>query len=152
MDNLHPISIFVGSVYGNATDVAQTVKSALSASGLASKVYHSPDLTDFEQAKRILVICSTTGRGDVPQNLARFVLQLQMTTPDMCGKPFSVIGIGDTSYGDSFCGAARKIFQLLTDLGGEPMTELLAIDVSETLLPEEVVLPWIERQVQNIIK
>jgi len=139
------IGIFVGSVYGNAQHVAEEVNTMLSAQGLASEVFTDPTLDDFKQASSMLFISSTTGQGDIPPNLEFFVQDLRDQSPLMEQKLFAVAGLGDSSYGETYCGAGRQIFELLTELQGKPITELLEIDACETLEPEVDVVAWAEK-------
>ncbi|MFT4748266.1 MAG: flavodoxin [Congregibacter sp.] len=139
------ISIFVGSVYGNAQHVAEDVNTMFIAQGLESEVFTDPSLNDFKQATSLLFISSTTGQGDIPPNLEFFIEDLRDQSPLMEQKPFAVAGLGDSSYGETYCGAGRQIFELLTELQGKPITELLEIDACETLEPEVEVVAWAEK-------
>ncbi|WP_339722949.1 flavodoxin domain-containing protein [uncultured Paraglaciecola sp.] len=138
------IGIFVGSVYGNAQHVAEEVRTMLSTQGLSSEVFTDPTLDDFKKVSSMLFISSTTGQGDIPPNLEFFIQDLREQFPLMQQKPFAVAGLGDSSYGETYCGAGRKIFELLSELQGKPITELLEIDACETLEPEVEVLAWAE--------
>jgi flavodoxin len=144
------IGIFVGSVYGNAQHVAEEVKSMLSGQGIESEVFTDPTMNDFKQVSSILFISSTTGQGDIPPNLEFFVQDLRDQFPLMGQKPFAVAGLGDSSYGETYCGAGRQIFELLTELQGMPITELLEIDVCETLEPEVEVVAWAEKWLSEL--
>lgn len=139
------ISIFVGSVYGNAQHVAEDVNTMFIAQGLESEVFTDPSLNDFKQATSLLFISSTTGQGDIPPNLEFFIEDLRDQFPLMEQKSFAVAGLGDSSYGETYCGAGRQIFELLTELQGKPLTELLEIDACETLEPEVEVVAWAEK-------
>jgi len=138
------IGIFVGSVYGNAQHVAEEVNTMLSAKGLASEVFTDPTLNDFKLVSSMLFISSTTGQGDIPPNLELFIQDLREQFPLMEQKPFAVAGLGDSSYGETYCGAGRQIFELLSELQGKPISELLKIDACETLEPEAEVVAWAE--------
>jgi flavodoxin len=138
------ISIFAGSVYGNAQHVAEEVNDMLNAQGIESEVFSDPETSDFTNAESVLIITSTTGQGDVPPNLELFYSDLQDTFPLMDGKPFAVVGLGDSSYNDSFCGGGRQFFNLLSELQGKPIAELFEVDALETLAPEEEVVPWVK--------
>ena len=138
------ISIFAGSVYGNAQHVAEEVNDMLSAQGIESEVFSDPETSDFTNAESVLIITSTTGQGDVPPNLELFYSDLQDTFPLMDGKPFAVVGLGDSSYNDSFCGGGRQFYNLLSELQGKPIAELFEVDALETLAPEEEVVPWVK--------
>lgn len=145
------LSIFVGSVYGNAEQTAEEVKQALDSKGINSRLYLEPNIEDFIKAKRVLVISSTTGQGDVPDNLDPLIVELRERGALMQSKPFAVVGLGDSSYGDTYCGAGRQIFDLLEALQGNPVAELLEVDACETLEPETVVVPWVVEQLQALI-
>lgn len=145
------ISIFAGSVYGNAQHVAEEVNEMLSAQGIESEVFTDPETSDFTDAESVLVITSTTGQGDVPPNLELFYSDLRDSFPLMNGKSFAVVGLGDSSYGDSYCGGGRQFFELLSELQGKPVAELFAVDALETLAPEEEVVPWVKKIAEQLI-
>jgi len=143
------IGIFVGSVYGNAQQVAEDVDGMLKEQGLGSEVYTDPSLDDFKHVSSVLVISSTTGQGDVPPNLEFFIQDLRDQFPLMDQKPFAVVALGDSSYGETYCGAGRQIFDLLTELQGKPIADLLEMDACETLEPEVEVLAWVKKRLSE---
>ncbi|MCF2948353.1 flavodoxin domain-containing protein [Paraglaciecola aquimarina] len=138
------ISIFVGSVYGNSQHVAEDVSSMLDTKGITSEIFTDPSVEDFKQASKVLIISSSTGQGDIPPNLEFFIQDLAEARPSMAQKPFAVAALGDSSYGESFCGAGVQIFDLLNELEGKPLAELLEVDACETLEPEVEVVAWVE--------
>ncbi|MBE1299994.1 MAG: flavodoxin [Alteromonadaceae bacterium] len=137
------ISIFVGSVYGNAQNVAEQVEEKLVEAGHEVTLFEEPAIDDFKSADKVLVITSTTGQGDFPPNIEFFAQDLLEQKPSMEGRQFAVVALGDSSYGDSFAGAGRNMFELLSDLQGQPITDLFIVDAMETFEPEEEVLPWV---------
>lgn len=137
------VSIFVGSVYGNAQHTAEQAEEQLLAAGHEAKVFDDPSLDDFAEAEAVLVITSTTGQGDLPPNIEFFIMDLREQFQLMNGKPFAVVGLGDSSYGDSYAGAGRTVFELLSELQGKALADLLIIDAIETLEPETIVNPWV---------
>lgn len=145
------ISIFAGSVYGNAQHVAEEVQAMLEQQGIESEVFSDPDESDFTDAESVLVITSTTGQGDVPPNLELFFSDLRDNFPVMNGKAFAVAGLGDSSYGDSFCGGGRQFFELLTELQGKPVADLFEVDAIETLAAEDEVVPWVKSIASSLI-
>ena len=144
------LSIFVGSVYGNAQHVADDVSAMLDTKGVESEVLSDPSLDDFKQAESILIITSSTGQGDIPPNLEFFIQDLRDAALSIKGKSFAVAALGDSSYGESFCGAGVQIFELLSELQGSPVTELLEVDACETLEPEAEVVPWVESLIAKL--
>ena len=137
------IGIFYGSVYGNAQQLAEDAEQTLRELGHNPAVQHEPDMSALRDAEELLFISSTTGQGDIPPNLEPFVLELESSFPLLRGKPFSVVGLGDSSYGDTYCGAGRRLFALLEELQGEAKAPLLKVDACETLDPQDEVLPWL---------
>lgn len=138
------VGIFVGSVYGNAQHVAEEAQSMLQGKGVGAEVLNDPTVADFKAVSGVIVITSTTGQGDIPPNLEFFIQDLRDAFPLMAQKPFAVAGLGDSSYGDTFCGAGHQIFELLTELQGKAVAEMLEVDACETLEPEIDVVNWLE--------
>ena len=147
---MRSVSIFAGSVYGNAQHVAEEVQTMLEAEGVNSEVFTDPSTDDFTDAESVLVITSTTGQGDIPPNLEFFHSELRDTFPLMNNKPFAVVALGDSSYGDSYCGGGKHFVELLTELQGKPVSGMYEVDAMETLSPEEVVVPWVKSQLANL--
>ncbi|MFC3093140.1 flavodoxin [Alteromonas sediminis] len=138
------VSIFYGSVYGNAQQVAEDVASHLSDKGIAAKVVEEPDVDALKNAEAVLVVTSTTGQGDVPPNLEWWVDDLKSTFPLLNQKPFAVAALGDSSYGDTYCGGGKQVFALLEELQGQPIAPMLEVDAIETLEPEAEVIAWVD--------
>jgi len=138
------VGIFVGSVYGNAQHVAEEVKEMFDTKGVNSKIFDDPSMEEFTNVSGVIVISSTTGQGDVPPNLEFFIDDLREKFPLMEQKPFAVVGLGDSSYGETYCGAGRQIHELLIELQGKPVADMLEVDACETLEPETEVVPWLE--------
>lgn len=145
------ISIFVGSVYGNAQHVAEDVVTMLDSKGVTSEMFTDPSVNDFKQAEIVLMVSSSTGQGDIPPNLEFFIQDLRDASPLMSDKPFVVAALGDSSYGESFCGAGVQIFELLSELQGKPVAELLEVDACETLEPEVEVVAWVEKLLPDLV-
>ncbi|MBO7926181.1 flavodoxin [Pseudoalteromonas sp. K222D] len=137
------ISIFVGSVYGGAERLSDEVATTIEQAGHGVTVFNEPVLSDIQSASHILIITSTTGQGDVPDNLADFYNQLNSTFPMLTDKPFGIIAMGDRSYGDTFCGAGRSFDELLRDLQAKPVGNRLEVDACEDFEPWPVTEPWL---------
>ncbi|MDX1677099.1 flavodoxin [Arsukibacterium sp.] len=145
------IALIVGSVYGGAQYVAEQAAPLLTNIGHEVVLFDEPKL---DQVKALdagvwLVITSTTGQGDIPDNLLPFYLELKSRFPLLAGKPFAVIALGDSSY-ETFCGAGEQMRELLLELQGSELAPMLRIDACETLEPENIALPWLEQQLKKI--
>ncbi len=145
------LSIFAGSVYGNAQHAADEVKTMLEGEGIESEVFTDPDTSDFKDAESVLVITSTTGQGDIPPNLELFFSELRDEFPLMNGKKFAVAALGDSSYGESYCGGGKQFYELLLELQGDSVADMLEVDSIETLAPEEEIVPWVKSIADKLV-
>jgi sulfite reductase alpha subunit-like flavoprotein len=69
----------------------------------------------------ILIIASTTGRGEIPRNAKRFVQRYQSAEPLKSPPRFSCFANGDSTYGDTYNSAGKIIQQLMTNIGCRPL-------------------------------
>ncbi len=138
------IRILVGSVYGGALMTAKAIKKALEPEGHTVTILENPVLEDITGNDDALLVCtSTTGQGEVPPNLLPFYLALREQLPQQPGRPFGVIVLGDSSYGDTFCGAGDSLEEALYETAARKVGNTLRIDALETTEPEMEALPWI---------
>ena len=144
------IALIVGSVYGGAQYVAEQAQSLLAGLGYEVMLYEEPVLDEVLafDAKVWLVITSTTGQGDIPDNLLPFYLEVKNRFPLLNGKQFAVIALGDSSY-ETYCGAGEQLQELLAEIQGTELAPMLRIDACDTLEPETLALPWLEQQFKN---
>ncbi|MFC3031667.1 flavodoxin [Pseudoalteromonas fenneropenaei] len=138
------IAIFVGSMYGNAENLADTVAKQLINQGHGVNVHMDGTIEQVKQAETLLFISSTTGQGDLPDNIYPLFLQLQSQFPMLTGKKAGVIALGDSSYGDTFCGAGRQIDGLLQELAATQVMPRLDVDACEYFEPWEAVEAWLQ--------
>ena len=106
----------------------------------------NPDLEDITSNQEALLVCtSTTGQGELPANLLPFYLALREQVPQQPGRPFGVIVLGDSSYGDTFCGAGELMTEALYETSARKVGDTLQIDALETMEPEAEALPWVRQ-------
>ena len=105
------IGIFYGSSTGTTESVAKLIATNLGVS--------SSDIYDVESAKPnlaeydvLLFGSSSIGFGDLPDFWETYLKMLE--TSDLSGKTVALFCCGDSyTYSDSFCGAMRKIYDVL---------------------------------------
>jgi flavodoxin len=139
------IEIIVGSVYGNAQNVAEHAEQFLISAGHQVNVHTDPDIDLLKEDAAFLVITSTTGMGDVPPNLELFFADVQADLPSLQGKKYAIAALGDSSYCESYCGAGKQFAELFAQLQGEEITPMLELDSMETFTPEEDVVAWLKQ-------
>ena len=138
------IRILVGSVYGGALITARNIKTTLENEGHSVVVLENPSLEDVTGTDDALLVCtSTTGQGEVPANLLPFYVTLRDELPQQPGRPFGVIVLGDSSYGDTFCGAGDLMEEALYETSARKVGDTLRIDALETTEPEAEAVPWV---------
>jgi MioC protein len=149
------VAIISGSVYGAAEEVAHHVKAVLERAG--HQAYYRPqahldDLFAFAP-QALLAVTSTTGMGELPDNLHALHATLRDTLPAAWrGLPGGVIGLGDSSYGDTFCGGGEQMRELFEELGVVQLQPLLRLDASETVTPETDAEPWLQAWLDALAK
>ncbi|BBN80986.1 flavodoxin [Pseudoalteromonas sp. A25] len=139
------VSIFVGSMYGNADNLAAEVKNKLISLGHEATVFEDGTIEQLVAADNLLFITSTTGAGDLPDNIQPLFSQMQSQFPMLTNKKVGVIALGDSSYGDTFCGGGRQIDALVQELNATLPIERLDIDACEHFEPWEPAAPWLMR-------
>lgn len=145
------IRVLVGSVYGGALLTARKIREELETDGHQVVVLENPQLDDITGNDDALLVCtSTTGQGEIPANLLPFYLALREQLPQQPGRPFGVIVLGDSSYGDTFCGAGELIEEAFYETGARKVGESLRVDALETMEPESEAVPWAKNWVNGI--
>ena len=142
---MRKVNLIFGTVYGNAQFVAETLRDDIKATGREVQLFQSDELTDFipPQDEVLLVVCSTTGHGDVPDELLPWFEMLKSQAPYLPNLKYGIIGLGDTSY-DTFCRAGIQFDELLTELGARRVGVVLKIDACETMEPEVTAKAWLQ--------
>ncbi|AVI63577.1 flavodoxin domain-containing protein [Halomonas sp. M1] len=139
------LNILVGTMYGGALDVAEQVKPLFEQAGYSVDIIEQPTLNDVTGSDGVSLFCvSTTGSGDFPGNFVPFVRSLRDQSPSLTALRYGLIALGDSSYGETFCGAGRALDALLEDHGAMRLGERLEVDAMETFMADDAALPWVE--------
>ncbi|NGN99978.1 FMN-binding protein MioC [Grimontia sp. S25] len=138
------LTLITGSTLGGAEYVGDHLSDLLEQEGIKVNVINEAEPDDVANASSLLLITSTHGAGDYPDNLAPAMEALKNTTPDLSALKYAVIAIGDSSY-DTFCGAGIQADELLKSLGAQSLAPRLEIDILEQPLPEEAAEAWLSQ-------
>eukprot|EP01084_Bolivina_argentea_P229083 386722_1 len=79
------ITLISGSTLGGAEYVAEHLAEKLEEAGFTTETLHGPLLEDLPASGIWLVISSTHGAGDIPDNLSPFYEALKCQTNSFCG-------------------------------------------------------------------
>jgi sulfite reductase (NADPH) flavoprotein alpha-component len=114
-----PLRILFGSQTGTAEGLARRLAAQASESGFKTRVSEANGAAklDWTGEQRLLVITSTYGDGDMPDNAQGFWDWLQTDEASVLRSlEFGVLALGDSSY-EHFCAAGKKIDERLEQLG-----------------------------------
>ncbi|HEU6447375.1 MAG TPA: sulfite reductase subunit alpha [Verrucomicrobiae bacterium] len=116
-----PLLILFGSQTGTAEGLAKEIAKEAGGRGFTPSIFalNDFDKAGFAAAKKAVIISSTWGEGEPPDNAAGFWSWLNAgSVPRLEQLNFAVLGLGDKNYSD-FCGASKKIDSRLEMLGAK---------------------------------
>ena len=125
------LTILYGSQTGNAKAVATKIKAAAEQQGIAVKLADigSYKTTQLAKEKYLLIVTSTYGEGEPPENAVAFhKFIFSKKAPKLDGLHYAVLGLGDTSY-EFFCKTAIDFDEQLAALGGKRLYARADLDV-----------------------
>lgn len=136
------ITLISGSTLGGAEYVAEHLAEKLEDAGFSTETLHGPLLEDLSVDGIWLLITSTHGAGDIPDNLQPLYDELLEQLPDLSAVRFGAIGIGSREY-DTFCGAVEKVEAAIISGGAKQIGETLKINILDHDIPEDPAEEWL---------
>ena len=150
------IHVCYGSMTGNAEAIAKDLRCELVEEygkniDCVPLNEYSTTFRDWkEEQSVVLVVCSTTGNGEHPENASRFwrkIKRRELKKDTLMGVKFAVLALGDTNY-DKFCHAGKQISERLLALSGIPLIDLQCVDEVGGI--EEPVEKWMS-EIKEVI-
>ncbi|GEK59379.1 sulfite reductase [NADPH] flavoprotein alpha-component [Marinococcus halophilus] len=125
------VTILFGSQTGNGQMIAEDSSRRLKDHGYNVTVSSMDDFKtkNMKKIENLLVIVSTHGEGDPPDNALSFYEFLHgRKAPKLEDARFSVLALGDTSY-EHFCQTGKDLDQRIENLGGARLYPRVDCDV-----------------------
>lgn len=125
--------ILYGSQTGNAEEIAKDLHSNCVELGLPCHLMtmnSAKECSLKDVAKCLVVVCSTTGNGDAPENADVFwrSVKLRSAAKDkFAGIHYAVLGLGDTNY-DKFCYMGKQLDKRFAELGAARIMDVCCAD------------------------
>ena len=124
------LNILFGSQTGNAAGLAEKTAKMAENYGLTANIVDMDGLDPARLAsmKRVMIITSTWGEGEMPDNADAMWNAINANGPGLSATHYSVCAIGDTSY-DEYCKAGHDWNDKLAALGGHQAHPIQECDV-----------------------
>ncbi len=129
--NARQVTILYGTQTGNSEAVAHDAVQVAKTHGLNALALSMDEISaeEFANLEYILLITSTYGEGEMPDNAALLWEAIHSNDAlDLTHMKYSVLALGDTSY-DQFCQAGIDWDNRLTQLGANRLVERVNCDV-----------------------
>jgi sulfite reductase (NADPH) flavoprotein alpha-component len=126
-----PLLVLFGSQTGTAEKLARQIAKESKPRGCNSRIVDAAEHSkiDWSKESNLLVVTSTYGDGDMPDNAQAFWDWLQTDAAKLLSHlNFSVLALGDTNY-ENFCAAGKKIDARLEALGAKRIHPLADCDL-----------------------
>ena len=103
------------------------------------------DINQLPEERLVLLVASTWGEGDPPEEAVEFSEALDEADFSLIGLSFCVLALGDTDYAE-FCGFGRKLDDALEGLGGRRFLDRTDLDVDY----EEAYETWATQFIKSL--
>ena len=137
------VTLISGSTMGSAEYVAEHMAEILEELGFETEVQHGPELDELPLEGLWLVVSSTHGAGDLPENIQPLAEAIRETSPNLSHVKFGAVGIGSSEY-DTFCGAIHSLDNLLLEKGAKRIGDCFEIDIQQHEIPEDPAGEWVK--------
>jgi sulfite reductase (NADPH) flavoprotein alpha-component len=142
------VALLWASQTGNIESLSESYATKLMAAGFDIRLSCMADyqISNLEKSQYVLMMTSTFGDGDSPDNGQTFWSELSADkAPKLSGVRYAVLAFGDSNY-DEFCGHGRKLNTRMAELGAIALTDRVDCDSEYQPTADE----WLERAIARI--
>lgn len=143
------IAILVGTTLGSSEYIADEMQAQLASLGHEVTTFLQPKFDELKPYALWILVSSTHGAGDLPDNLQPFYKELLLNTPDLTQVKFALCAIGDSNY-DTFCQGPEQLITALEYSGAKAIVDKIQIDVQQDPVPEDPALAWLAQWQDHI--
>ena len=143
------ICIITGSTLGGAEYVADHLESCLKTQGFTVELFNQATLADIQHQPNLIVVTSTHGAGELPDNIKPLFDELAASDLDLSGMKFGVVGLGSTDY-DTFCHSVDIVENALTAKGAKQVCESVRIDVANNFDHDATAEGWLPSFIEQL--
>lgn len=154
-----PVLVLYASQLGTAAEIAKSISSEAKSKGMTSSAAsmndYGLDNLSADKTPFVVLVASSTGDGDPPDNATRFYAALRKKSQPsdrLQGIKFTCLGLGDSNY-TRFMHVPRSLRARFQELGAVPFYDFGEADEVDGL--EEVVDGWLEgfwKALENTLK
>ncbi|MGR6980324.1 FMN-binding protein MioC [Testudinibacter sp. P27/CKL/0425] len=145
------VCVISGSTLGSAEYLAEHCDDVLQQHGFKTALFHGPDWQQVQDYTTWLVVTSTHGAGDLPDNLYPLFEQLEQHDQPLSQLRFAVIGLGNSDY-DTFCFSVDKIERILQQKNAVQLAQSLKIDVLSCYAHDHAADEWLPAFITQLKK
>jgi sulfite reductase (NADPH) flavoprotein alpha-component len=142
MSGENKLMVLYGTETGNSELLSMDICKAAEDAGIEAEAFGMDEIEsdDMLSCSRLLIVCSTWGDGEQPDNaMDLFEYTEELGEDALTNMSFSVLALGDTAF-DLFCEAGKEWDRVLEEKGATRIAERMDCDVDYEDDAEE----WIE--------
>ncbi|MEM9370514.1 MAG: flavodoxin domain-containing protein [Pseudomonadota bacterium] len=141
------VTLLYGTESGSAEVLCEDIEAALNGDydiELADLDEISP--SDLTSDRHYIFVCSTYGDGELPASAVSFADALSADAPDLSQIRFSIFGLGDRTYMQTYNFGSKQLAEMLLAHQATQVGPRGLHDASTNEPPEDIAIPWVKER------